>query len=108
MISLRADLITPTFEKLTYKMYELCHNLFCMDEYKSTWFCAIKDIILNAGLKCVWNTQRFVIKNILCNLVRGSLKSDMIVQWREQFNNSAKCLFYENYKSSIIPEPFEA
>ena len=68
-----------------------------MDEYKSPWLCAIKEILVNAGLECVWNTHSFVSKNSLCNLVRNSLKSEMIAKWKDQLDNSTKCLFYKNY-----------
>ena len=108
MISFWADLVNPTCEKLTNKMYKICHDLFCMDEYKSPWLCAIKEILVNAGLECVWNTHSFVSKNSLCNLVRNSLKSEMIAKWRDQLDNSTKCLFYKNYKANIVREPFIA
>ena len=32
----------------------------------------------------------------------------MIAKWKDQLDNSTKCLFYKNYKANIVREPFIA
>ena len=106
MVGFWADLVNPSCEKITNKIYEILHNLFCRGDYMSPWLLEIKQILVNAGLECVWNTQTFTSKASLCKLVRKSLKASIATQWREQLNNSPKCFFYKNYKAGIIREPF--
>ena len=106
MISFWADLVNPSFDKLSNKVYGLCYNLFCSGEYKQPWLADIKETLVNAGLECVWNTQRYTSKVSLCKIIRANLKSQMTTKWREQLDNSSKCFFYKNYKSGIHRELF--
>ena len=108
MISFWADLVDPSFDKLSNKVYSLCYNLFCSGEYEQPWLADIKETLAKAGLECVWNTQRYTSKSSLCKIIRASLKHQMTTQWRGQLDNSPKCFFYKNYKLSIHREHFLA
>ena len=106
MISFWADLVNPSCEKIASNVYKVCRNLFCTGEFKSSWLSDIKQILVNAGLECVWNTHRFTSKTSLCKIIRTNLKSRFTLQWKEQLDISPKCFFYKNYKQGIVREPF--
>ena len=101
-----ADLVNPTKPKLASKIYNVLYDLHCRGEYTSPWLLHIKQILTDAGLECVWETQRFTSRNSLCNLVRKNIKTKIETEWKLQLDISSKCLYYKNFKSGIFLEPF--
>ena len=88
------------------EIYNILYDLHCRGEYTSPWLSHVKQTLTDAGLECIWETQRFTSKNSLCNLVRKNIKTKIKTEWRLQLDTSSKCLYYKNFKSRITLEPF--
>ena len=70
------------------------------------WFDHIKQILVASGFDCVWENERFSSIDSLCRNVKHSLLTSFQNEWLADLENSSKCLFYKNYKSSFKAESY--
>ena len=106
MIRFWASLIKSNSDKFSTRMYSLLYHLHNEGDMNNDWILKIKDILVESGYDCVWETQDFSSVHSLCENVRNSLQDIFVAKWREALEGSNKCLFYRNYKHDFCQEKY--
>ena len=106
LIRFWSSLISNKAEKYSSKLYDILFNLYKKGIYFSKWVQAIKDILIETGFDCVWESQSFISRDTLCKNVNQVLKDNFQQEWREALEQSNKCLFYRNFKQTFCKEKY--
>ena len=106
MVRFWADLVTSPNSKYSCKLYNLLRTLDSASSFHTPWLESIKQMLNDAGLECVWDTQCFSSKTSLCRLVSNHLCDMYELEWRKQLEDSSKCLLYRHFKDDIRQESF--
>ena len=113
MVGFWADIVLNV-HKLSNHVYFLMRELHDNGTYISPWLLTIKNTLVDAGLECVWNSNRFSSKDSLLRIIKSQQALQYREQWRNELENSSKCLLYKNFKHEIalernivsLPEPY--
>ncbi len=106
MIRFWSTLISCNTHKYSSKLYSVLHNLYISNLYSSKWIQSIKDILIETGFDCVWESQSFLNRENLCKNVSHILKDQFHQEWKQALNQSNKCLYYVNFKTSFCRENY--
>ena len=103
MVGFWADIVNNA-SKLSHRVYFLLRELFDSGTYISPWLSTIKNILVDAGLECVWTSNTFSSKDSLLHIIKSQLALQYREQWRNELDNSSKCLLYKNFKHDVALE----
>lgn len=106
MIKFWTSLITCQSDKYSNKIYKALYDLHKNGTYTSEWLNSIRNILIETGYDCVWETQQLSDVRSFSQNICLSLQNNYIHSWTETLNSSNKCLFYRNYKTVFMREKY--
>ena len=92
--------------KFSSKIYKLIYDLHVNCHFEFPWLENIKNILIECGYDCVWDSQSFASRNSLCANISRALKDKFVDTWSEALHSSNKCLFYRHYKTEFRREKY--
>ena len=112
MVGFWADIVVNA-NKMSNHIYCLLRELHDNGTFSSPWLLAIRTILIEAGLECVWNNNSFSSKESLLKIIKSQLVTKFKLHWRNELEESSKCLLYKNFKQDTaleriiisLPEP---
>ena len=93
-------------EKYSSKLYNILYRLHTSGICTSKWIESIRNIFIETGYDCVWDTQTFQDRESLCKDINMELKNNFERLWRQELEQSSKCLFYRHYKQEFKREKY--
>ena len=69
MVRFWSSLISSKTGKYSSKLYDILFDLYKNGIYSSKWVQAIQDILIETGFDCVWESQSFISRDMLCKNV---------------------------------------
>ena len=103
MVGFWADIVVNA-NKMSNRIYCLLRELHDNGTFSSPWLLAIRAILVEAGLECVWNNNSFSSKESLLKIIKSQLLAKFKLHWRNELEESSKCLLYKNFKQDTALE----
>ena len=105
MINFWCKIITGKNSKISNIIYRLLKSLYDKEVYKSPWLSKIKEILDNAGLSYLWQSNT-INPYWLKRTINQNLSDSFKQNWNEETQSSSQCLNYRIFKKSFKLEKY--
>ncbi len=101
------NLLKEDQPKLSTVMYKLMYQLDAVGVYSSPWLTNIRNILNEAGLSYMWQSQICTdsIQNLKYQL-KTRLQDQFLQTWSSEISNSSKCINYRMFKHELKLEEY--
>ena len=85
------------------KVYNIWYDLHVHNVYTSHWTENIKQVLVDTGFDCVWDSQSYSSKNSLCKMLRWFFKiRTNNSTWHSELEQSSKCLLFTEISRTTL------